>query len=343
VPNSTTSLQSVITYCRSFPDIAPLVTTPAGGVSNQPALTVASNVMTEILSPKLNWKYNRLKLPLFYTNSWQQDYALNVVNLGWLDGDNVIVDINNTQLPKPIWPLEAVKDLPMTSTQYGMPGQVCWLPNDQLVYGVWPGPGISISTPLGVTAQPANPLTQIQDPNGNFWVVTTYGVTGGSQPSWPTTLTFPTPSAPTTVATTQADGTVIWTALNPKGQGIRVSPLPPQVGVVYQFNIFGQWRPFAFSNGPFTSLSQTIEPIPDDFAAYFREGFVAYMHDHSTDSKIRAKASDLKAQWRLAMMTARGQSDRERDNQGFYPAVSLLQQNYPLFPGPSYPFPFGGG
>lgn len=337
--NSTTSLQQIVSFCKTFPDLAPLVQTPTGGAANQPALTVANDVMTEILSQVFNWKFNRFKLPLFYTNSWQQDYALNTVNLGWMDGDNVLIDINNTQLPKPIWPLQAVKDLPMTSSQYGMPGQVCWLPNDQLVYSTWPGANTTFTTPLGQNSMPSNPITQIQDPNGNFWVVTTYGVTGSVQPSWPTTPVYPTPAAPTATATTQTDGTVVWTAINPKGQGIRCNPLPPQTGVVYQFNLFGQYRPYAFSNGPFTQLSQTIEPIPDDFASYFRAGFVAYMHDHSLDSKVRAKAPEMKLQWKAALMEARGKSDREADNAGFYPATSILQQPFQIFPGPAYPFP----
>jgi len=58
--------------------------------------------------------------------------------------------------------------------------------------------------------------------------------------------------------------------------GIRVWPLPPQTGVVYQINLIGQYRPFAFSNGPFTSFAQTIEPIPDDFAKYFRDGLLLW-------------------------------------------------------------------
>ena len=348
--NSSTTLQSIVAFAKTHPDIAPLVLTPGGGMANQPALTIANDVMIEIISQVFNWKWNRFALPLFYTNGFQQDYALNVINLGWLE-NGVIIDINNTAQPKPIYPLEVVKDLPMNSCQWGMPGQVSWLPNDQLNYGVWggsanagdttlgnnPQPLQVLTSPIGVLAMPNNPILQVKDSFGNLWVVTGYGTIGATNPFLTNPL-FPTPANPNQVATTVTDGSVTWTAVNPKGQGVRCNPIPPQLGIVYQFNVFGQWRPFAFSNGPFTQLSQVIEPIPDDFAKYFRDGFVSMAFQHSTESKIRAKSMDMKAQWMKSLMDMKIQGDRERDNSGFYPATSLLQQPFTIFPGPSFPF-----
>lgn len=315
----------------------------AGGASLQPSLNIANDVMTEMIAQVFNWKWNRSKYPLFFTNSFQQDYAMNIINLGWLE-NGVLIDINNTALPKPIWPLEIVKDLPLTSTEYGTPGQVCWLPNDQLQYGTWPGPNMTYTNPVGNgTTAPANPITQILDnTGGNIWVVTTYGTTGGTIPFFPGTPTYPTLNNPTAVATTVTDGTVVWTAINPKGQGIRCNPLPPQTGVVYQFNLFYQYRPFAFSNGLFTSFNQTIEPIPDDFAKYFKDGFIAMAMNHSSDKELRAKFQDNYNMWKKGLMDARMQGDRERDNQGFYPATSLTNNTSWIYPGPSQPYNIGG-
>ncbi len=352
--NSTTSLSKIVQFAKTHPDIAPIVQTTAGGSSLEPALTICSDVMIEILSEVFNWPWNRFQLPVFYTNSFQQDYALNVINLGWLT-DGFLQDINNTSYPQPVWPIECVKFLPRTSTQYGKPGQASWLPNDQLLYATWgavnigqsqnggvgpnPQANQAITSPIGVATAPNNPLTQVQDAFGNLWVVTTYGVTGGSNPfSVNKTPVFPTPNNPTQTATTVTDGTVVWTAVNPKGQGIRCNPLPPQTGVTYQFNIFGQYRPFAFSNGPFTALTQTIEPIPDDFAKRFRDGFVALAYQHSQDPKLRAKSQEMYGMWINSMTVARRAGDRERDNMGFYPATSLLQGSGGVYPGPAYPF-----
>jgi len=335
------------------------VTQTAGGQSLQPSLTIANHIMTEIVAEVMNWKWNRFNLPVFYTNSWQQDYALNVVNLGWLE-HGYLVDINNTGLPKPVWPLEVVKDLEATSGQYGQPGQVSWLPNDQLYFGTWggavntgdgtygnnPQPLQTINSPLGVVAQIPNPILQVKDTFGNYWVVTGYGTTGSTNPFLSNlNPVFPTPANPSIVATTATDGSVTWTAVNPKGQGIRCSPIPPQAGVVYQFNLVGQWRPFAFLNGgAFTSFSQTIEPIPDDYANFFFDGFVAKCYMHSPDKAIRGMYEDQMENWRKSMMKTKEKSDRERDNAGFYPASSIMHQPYTVYPGPAYPFmlPYGG-
>jgi hypothetical protein len=112
--------------------------------------------------------------------------------------------------------------------------------------------------------------------------------------------------------------------------------------VIYQFNIFGQYRPFAFSNGPFTALNQTIEPIPDDFAKRFRDGFIALAYQHSQDPKVRGKSQDMYAMWMKSLMDAKSAGDRERDNEGFYPATSLLQTPYTVYPGPAWPYQLPG-
>lgn len=351
MPNSTTPLSSIVTYIRTFPELAPFIQSTAAGASLQPALTIFNDVMIELISQRFNWKWNRFNVPVLFTNSWQQDYALPLNTLGWLE-HGFIVDINNNSMPQQKWPLEVVKDLEATSQQYGRPGQACWLPNDQLIFATWgaanpggqtgpnPQPLQKISNPLGfaVNSGPNNPFTQIQDPNGNFWIVTTYGTTGAVQPTWTNPPTYPTFTNPTAVASTITDGTVVWTAVNPKGQGVRLNPIPPQSGVVYQVNLIGQNRPFAFSKGPFTALNQTIEPIPDDFAKWFRDGAVAFAYEHSNEAKVTAKAALMKQKWFMSIAESMKQGDHERDNAGFYPATDILQQPFSIYPGPAYPY-----
>ena len=352
MPNSTTQLSKITQFAKTFPDLAPMVQTTAGGSSLEPALTVGSDTMIEMISQNFNWKWNRFIVPTFYTNGFQQDYALpGVVNLGWLE-HGVLIDINNTAIPKPVWPLEVVRDLEFTSTQYGRPGQICWLPNDQLYYATWgaqntgnstiglnPGPNMVIGTLLGVYAAPINPILQVQDAFGNLWVVTTFGTTGATNPfATNQNPVFPSSNNPTQTATTVTDGTVVWTAVNPKGMGVRVNPIPPQTGIVYQFYLAAQYRAFAFSNGPFTQLSQTIEPIPDDFAKYFRDGFVSMMYAHSQDPRVRAKFQDMYNNWLKSLNDFRRQADRERENSGFFPSTPIIQGPTYINAGPAYPF-----
>lgn len=331
--NSTVTLQSVVDFARTFSEVTPVLAT--GGFSQQPALTIANDTMTAMLSPKMNWKFNRAKAPVFYTNSFQQDYAANNVLVAWAE-HAFIIDINNTALPKPVWTLEVVRDLEATFQQYGMPGQVAWLPNDQLTYGTWTA-NTTYGQMLNVPSGPANSINQIQDPNGNYWRVTnnlaSSVTTGNTQPTWPTTLTYPTYLNPAIAATTVTDGTVIWQALNPKGQGWRLNPLPPQTGVVYQVNVIVQNRPILFS-----AIGQVIEPIPDDYAPYFRQGFVTHAYRHSPEARVRMKFQDEFKLWITAMGEATSRSDRERDAAGFYPSQALLDNNYTINVGPAWPF-----
>jgi hypothetical protein len=351
--NSSIKLQAVVDYCRTFPELNPVLA--MGGFSQEPALTIGNDVLIQFFAQPHNWKFNRFKYPPFYTNSFQQDYAANVSNLAWLE-NGVFIDINNTSQPKLIEPMETNRDLPETSVQYGRPGQASWLPNDQLQYALWgganlgigtlsnPGPG-SIYGPLvggSVLAQPSNPVDQIVDLNGNFWRLFNYinsptPITLGSvQPTWPTAPVYPTYANPTTVATTIADGQGIWTAINPKGQGIRVNPIPSQQGRVWQGKVFAQMRP-----PQFMSLSQTIEPIPDDFAAYFRRGFVAYAYMHSKDAKISAKFQQQQALWLASIEQALKSVDRERDNMGIYPSEGIMNSNTSPYLGPGNPYAVG--
>lgn len=293
--------------------------------------------MTTMVSDTMNWKWNRANATPFYTTSWQQDYAQNNTNLKWIEHCWAI-DINNTALPKPIYFLEAVRDLERTFAQYGRPGQICWLPNDQMVYGTWgagntsnagpqnPGPLSVYTQPLGSPTTPSNPITQVIDTNGNFQVLTTYGTTGATQPSWP--------SANAAAGMTTADGSCVWTVVDPKGEGFRLNPIPPLTGVVYQINPVCQKKPVQF-----TTMSQTLDPIPDDYAKYFRQGFVAYCYRHSKESDVREKFPVEQALWMEGMkLEAITSANREKTNPGFYPDQSVMAPSVNLSLGPAWPY-----
>src|SRR5258708_28780833 len=166
--NSTTRLQQIVDHAKTYPEVNPVLN--SGGFSQEPALTIANDVMVALLAQPFNWKWNRIKLPVLYTNSFQQDYAFNVNNLAWLEY-GIMVDINSTSQPKDKYTLETNRDMPETSVQYGRPGQVNWLPNDQLIYATWgggasnegilsnPGPG-SVYGALPVTRPTASLLSR---------------------------------------------------------------------------------------------------------------------------------------------------------------------------------------
>lgn len=352
--NSTIQLQGIVDWAKTLPELNPVLAT--GGFSDQPARQIANKVMIDMLAANSGgWKWNRFKIPPIYTNSWQQDYALPTTNaIAWFE-NGVIVDINSTSQPKTKYPFESNRDLAETDVQYGQPGQFCWLPNDQLIYGTWggnnagegtlsnPGPNSVYGVILGNVSQAANPFTQVKDPNGNLWTLqptvafpnnlNTSVTLGATQPVWPTNPVYPTFQNPNIVATTIADGTATWQAVNPKGQGIRINPIPSQTGRVWQLRTFAQMRPVQFAN-----LQQTLEPIPDDFYTYFQNGFVAYCYMHSKDAKISAKFQQHYALWKESLQQAIDSTDRERDNTGIYPSESMMQQGYSNYIGPTNPY-----
>lgn len=353
--NSSISLQNIVDDAQSSAELAPCLAT--GGWSDQPALRVGNTVMTAMLlggpnGQPFNYKWNRFLIPSFSTISWQQDYFVpGVVTLGWLESCWAI-QFTNTSQPKPKFQVEVHKDLLVTYQQTGYPGKICWLPNKLLQTGTWgateistptgqnnPGPGVVYTNPLTTTNQPNNPITIITDPNGYFWTVTTYGTCGNTQPTWTNPPSFPSLTSPNTVSSTIADGSVVWTAVNPDGQGFRLSPIPPQQGVVWTINPVGQSRIVQF-----TSLQQTLEPIPDDWADYFREGFFCQLYRRSPDPKVRAKFSQEWSLWLRSLDMAVRQGSKEDTDFGFYPTQSITQEGASYgYVGPANPYNYGYG
>lgn len=325
-----------------------------------------------------NWKWNRFNVPSFPTISYQQDYFVpNLFKLGWLESAWAS-DVNGLTTPKRKIQIEVHKDLEVDYQQGSAPMKICWLPNDQLATGTWgqiplgpqatlpssmgggfglnfgnsfggangnndidtaasgllnPGPYTVYTNPIGATQTPINPTTCITDPNGNLWLLTTYGICGPTEPAWPSLVSYPTPQSPSTAPTTIIDGTCVWTAINPKGQGFRVSPIPPQTGTVWLIQPVGQMRAPRFN-----SVQQTIEPIPDDYATHFKQGFVAECYRRHPDPKVRARYTQERQIWMEALDKAVRQADREMDDVGFYPGASLMDSGFIRRPSPDYPF-----
>lgn len=343
---STYSVQMAVDDAQRFGDIKPVLQT--AGSSLEPALTIANEVMGELCQRQYNWKWNSFLLTPFVTISWQNDYVIpnpdgsSLLNLGWLE-NGYVIDINSSQIPKRKFKMEVVKDLQSSSDSYGRPFQICWLPASTLNWGSWgsgatvpntnntgqtnPGPNVVYTQPLGATTTPSNPITQIIDSNGNYQVLTTYGTCGGSTPTWP--------NAGAADGTQTTDGTCVWTVVNPYSQGFRLQNIPTQAGNVWQVNLRGQFKPVRF-----TSLSQFINPIPDDFSMYFAQGFRAKCYQRSPEAAVRAKFEAEYGLWQKALIDAQEQDSREPDSFGFYPTDSLMWDSWDA-PWPRADMPYG--
>lgn len=374
VTNSSIRIQDFVDDARRRSDLAPALATAGSGL--QPALMIANEVMNAICrggpdGQRMNWKWNRTNVipnPLgavsgvggfgtFFTNSWQQDYAVpGVINVDWLE-EAPYYNINQVQQPKQVVWASPVRDL---SEEYVATGtlqwKICFLPNLLLRYGIWgqtqqtqiagmnnPGPGVVYTNPLGANLAPNNPCTQIVDQFGNLYVLTQYGTCGGTLPTFPSTVTYPTLVNPSAVATTVVDGDptlgCVWTAVNPNGFGFRLSCPPPSNSVVWLFRVVAQLIPQRF-----TSLEQPLGVMPDNMEPFFRAGFEAKCTERHPDAKVRAKAlgpEGMTAQWMKALRNAVQASSHEQTDQQLIPIDSW--GGGPPQPSGAYPFQGWGG
>lgn len=356
--NSSIKLQDIVLDAKLNADLNPVLSTSAGV---DLSLSIANDVMTAMVQggpngEPMNPKWNRILSPQygqagsyqFPTISWQQDYAQNIVNLGWVER-SWMIDINSTSNPKRKLQMEVRRELGESYLPGSVQGQICAMQNQQMQFGVWgqsqiasqqgilnPGPNVVYTKPVGTAGlTPSNPTTQIVDSNGNYWVLTTFGTCGSSQPSWPASPVFPTPTNPAQAPTTQADGTCVWTAINPQAYGFRINPIPSQSSVVWLILPILQAAPKRFA-----TLAQTLDPIPDMYSTYFKNGFFIQCGMRSSDPKKRASYTSQWPQWMKSLDLAVKAGLRESDEFGFYPERSIMDAggsavNY----GAAWPYP----
>ena len=69
---SNVTVQQVVNYASQHTELMPLI--GVGGYSNEPALSIANDVLSELLGQPFPWKFNRKVAPFFVTQQWKQDY-----------------------------------------------------------------------------------------------------------------------------------------------------------------------------------------------------------------------------------------------------------------------------
>jgi hypothetical protein len=352
---SNTTVQNVLDRIRPFGEIAPIFN--VGGYSNEPMVTIATDVMNAICAVDFPHKWNEIVLPVWYANSYQQDYAgiypsgASIYNLEWLER-GAVFDISDTSIPKPFRAVECGRQLPQASGSFFNTATsdplflVNWFPNSTLYFGTWgagnvgtgslgnnPVAGSVYTNPTTAAAMPSNPITQIEDANGNLLLLTQYGTEGTTAP-----LAAVGALPGTTVA--GAGASTIWTVVDPAGVGYRILPVPSQTGNVWQFNLVGQMPPVQF-----TSLSQTLAPLPDRYEPVFRMGCVAQAYRYSPEAKVRAKFADEWKMWLAGLNDLRAREDRELEENSFSPERSIMGRQgrgISRWPGSGYPFNLPG-
>jgi hypothetical protein len=83
-----------------------------------------------------------------------------------------------------------------------------------------------------------------------------------------------------------------------------------------------------------------LEPVPDDFETFFKQGFFAELYRRHPDPKVRAKYPMERQIWLEALDKAVRQADKEMDDVGFYPTDSNMSGGG-VGSGISPAYPFG--
>lgn len=335
LPGSSTSnslgLQQLINEMRAYPEFIPVL--GASGFTEYPALPIANELLQRILAENMPWKWNRAYVPPFITVALQQDYLTQITDIGWLEYADRL-DINNSTnngnlAPKPIFPMETVRDLRITPAQ-SVPFNISFMPNALATFGQW-FPNTEYGCGYGVAQIPISPIQQFIDANGNFLYIDStvlglnlnspgftttpvtlppnspYGVSGSTQPSAPSEAT---------AGTTVQDGTVVWTVADPAGYAMRVSPLPAFSGLCWLVLPTYQVKPPTITK----ITGNTIAPIPPEFTYLFRQGFRAKLYEHS--GSVKAEASYAK--WEEDLMVAVRSGDRQMEDCVMYPSSGIM-------------------
>jgi hypothetical protein len=69
---STITVQQVINYARQHVELMPVA--GVSGFTNEPALSITNDVLSELLAQGIPWKFNRKTSPFLVTSNWKQDY-----------------------------------------------------------------------------------------------------------------------------------------------------------------------------------------------------------------------------------------------------------------------------
>jgi hypothetical protein len=291
-------------------------------------LRLANDTMADLIAGaednRFNWKWNRALAAPFLTNSFQQDYPQPTQAaglIGWGD-DCDKIDINNTMIPKPInvpAPPKWKRNLSRVTAQYsgaiGGPAAICWMYNNELSYGTWPGAHTVYSPLITTGAGPQNPLMSMIDANGNYLILTGFGTTG---------TTAPAAAVNAVEGMAVPDGSCTWTVVSGTSQGFRVWPLPNAAGPCYQLIPSYQLEPPLF-----TSLGQTINPIPNSFARHFRRAFSYQCKGASRDPVDRKEFLQEYPMWLNGLRSIARQADKEPNAYRLLAATSPVDEVWP--------------
>lgn len=327
MPLATLTVQQVIDFTRTQTGLMPL--TGVGGFTNEPAVSLANDVLSELLSPPFAWKFNRQTMNIFVTQQFKQDYPFAGAT-AWTSTGGASIALVATP------GISESGNTVTVNTLYAhnfTAGQTVFMNgNTVAAYN-----STFSSTPSGsswgagwviTTVPTSTSFTFLHASSG----LANSGAAGITNCSWLESSTMvnmnDTASAQyvwflEAVRTLQPSSQVAVpdrvNILSDDGNGVltirlRSLPGPQPLGVT---NIF-QARP-----GLITNLSSTWTPFPDEYAFVYRQMFLAHALRYANSP--RSEVEYQKAQ--VGVLKALGANDRETSEEFVVPAGGSLMGN----------------
>jgi hypothetical protein len=320
---STITVQQVVNYASQHTELMPLIS--VGGYTNEPALSIANDVLSELLGQPFPWKFNRKAAPVLVTQQWKQDYkfagasaftqnggaAIGLASANAITESSFVVTVNTIE----------AHNFSVGDTVY-MTGNTVAAYNSAFSStpsgSAWTGGWVITATPTttsfkfthatsGLAASGAPGITDLG------WLESATMVnmndTSAAQYVWflqavrmlePSNRQF----LPDRVAAIADDGAGTLTIR------LQFLPGPQPLGVTLVY----QQRPTLI-----TSLSSTWAPFPDEFAYVYRQLFLAHAYRFANSGR-----ADVEYQKAMAgIAKALGTNDREQSDEYITPEGSL--------------------
>lgn len=329
--NTSITIQSVSDFARLHSKLVPLI--GVGGISGEPTLSIANDVIAEIFSPPFNWKWNRNEMTTFVTQQYKQDYLF--------AGASAIVLQNSTNAPAPNCGgvgIDLVSNNGITEsgttvtvkTLEAHPfkvGQTVYITGTGSAYdspyslsnGVFSG-GWTITavpntlsfqfthTSSGLAASGAPGIT-------NFGWLESASVIDVSNSCLPQPV-FTTLAVKMLDPSSETSNPEKFAVIKDYGNGIlkiRCWPVPSTY--IWGINLVYQGKAPVIS-----SVVSSWSPIPDELAFVYRQGFIArayrFVDNNRADTEYQV--------FQMNIVKALGEKDAELDTQGFYPSRPIL-------------------
>jgi hypothetical protein len=348
-PNSTLTIQSFLNFCSTQGDLLPL--SGVGGYQNEPGLSIANDVLSDLISDPNDWKFNRNQLPFFMTVPNKQDYlfagaqlfcitvsptpsTVNQQSMGWSVGLASAASITVTAGIVTATFLEphrfSVGSLLYGNNIVAAAGNAAIAANynstftDNGTYSQWNNP---IGTLSAITALTVSWPAQAGQSNGdvlgapgiyNFGYGTSASmqeVNNNSSPPNQYPLSYKR-ELPVVSRVSIPERVAMMTDLGTGVLSMRLHWVPSwttfAINVVYQ------------AKAPLiTSLAGTMTPFPDNFAAVVRQGFIYRMYRYLNSAMADNEYKKLQA----AIAKTQAVDDAEQTDVNVQPEESLMSDS----------------